>query len=108
VIYTLAKEHCFIPAWNGNRDLPEKEQIKVYINHPSAIEAAEKYAAVGAENIQLFEFCLYVKRFENFQLDDGGKVKDATPEIVMKTEGLTDLVNEIREEYGRMMVDKKK
>lgn len=108
MIFTLAKEHCYIPAWNGNRDLPEDEQIKVYIKHPSALEASEKYSKVGKENIQLFEFCLYVDRIENFQLDDGGGPKDATPEMLMKASGLTDLVNEIREEYGRMIVDKKK
>ena len=40
-ISTLAPE-TFVPKWNGNRDLPEAEQIQVTVSFPT-IEEFESY-----------------------------------------------------------------
>lgn len=43
MLLEISNEDVFVPEFNGNRDLPEDEQIKVYLNMPTkSIQAAVK------------------------------------------------------------------
>lgn len=108
MIFTIAKEKVYIPAWNGNRDLPKAEQIKVTIAFPSAVEIqeiAEKYDF----NSKVFEFLMYVKDVSNFYIPKKVGKRKATPEDIATQRGLVNLFTEIKAEYLKYItVDKKK
>lgn len=85
----------FVPAWNGNRDLPEIEQIKVRVKFPTTAEfepfagarttdldvpGMVRHCTVGIANLVIDE-----KPIEN-----GKQLIDETPRAVVR-----DLVNEV-------------
>lgn len=106
MIWEPTKDHIFTPKWNGNAEAPKHEQMSVVINHPSFTEANEAFKETG-DDIPNLTFLLYVKEVKNFKI---GKVlkRKAKPIDLLKERGLADLVNEIRAECDRYVVDKKK
>lgn len=115
MIYTVKESEVFIPSWNGNKDLPEKDQIKIIIRMPSAAEVSKVYTQY--KDASTAEFLCYVHGVENMKIEGDGigeKIKSllggnkATPEALLETPGLTDLVVEVKNRYREYSIDKKK
>lgn len=90
----LERKGTYIPEWNGNRDLPKDEQIKVVFEYLTAIDKEEltsdekgmNYATL-AKNVWLSK----VKEIENLEVDVDGKEIKATPENLLNLPDTWDL-----------------
>lgn len=107
MIYTIATEHKVVPKWNDNNKAKDGERFEVVINHPSAAEISKLYSA-EKESSGEFEFCLYIKSLPGLKVEVDGEVQDATPSIVYNAPGMVDLVVELKQEYEKLIINKKK
>jgi len=103
MVFEVKERLVFIPEWEGNKSLPEGEQIKVHICLPSAVKLAEIYGKYSSAATA--EFLSYVDKIEGFKIGE----KDAEPIDLLETPGLASLVVEIKNEYRKYAeIDKKK
>ena len=72
MVIEVEKERVFVPVWNGNRELPESEQIRVTHRFPKAGERKQY---------------IYTK---NVQISSGGEMRDL--EYVQDEQGLVKLL----------------
>jgi hypothetical protein len=107
------EENIFIPGFNGNKKLPDSEQIKIYWRYPNSEEVKDirtrsnpkvvfegkKISERGMEIEIIINDLLAVKklvsRIENLEVS-GQRILDG--EILIKTAGLSGLVTEISTE----------
>jgi hypothetical protein len=109
MLYSVVKSKTIIPEWNGNKKLPKAAQITVDLQFPSFKELSK----ISEENpdapFSLISFLGHVKKVNNLKLEKDGKKVDATPIDLYETEGLVELLVEVKAAYDELTkVDKKK
>lgn len=92
----LERKGTYIPEWNGNRDLPKDEQIKVVFEYLTAIDKESFTSETGnyaslAKKVWLAK----VKEIENLEVEVDGKEVKATPENLLNLPDTWDLYVEV-------------
>ena len=97
-------ERRFVPDFNGNKTLPQGEQIIIHFNRiPGTSEKANyknfKWESGGAIQLVYNDNLLVsslVSRVDNLELDTGEKIKDGKDLATANCPALGDLFTEIR------------
>lgn len=89
--YEVKREDVYIPAWNGNRELPADEQIKVFHRYLTAeergrffytkpVDLSQKVDERKIEYVQNVEGAAkaLIQKIENFIVSIDGKDKEIT------------------------------
>jgi hypothetical protein len=95
----VATKETYVPEWNGNRDLPDEEQIKVDIVFPTAGERDEINSISVRENAWMKSWVSrFAKKIYNLSEEaDGVERKIETGEDLVKSvsRDLYSLANEV-------------
>jgi len=109
----ISKKGTFIPEWNGNKDLPEEEQIKVhfrYLNvqerkryttqHPWEVDGQGNFS-FKLEHDDKAIFQAMTETIENLSIEDeNGNTKEVkTADDLLNARGLDELFQEIWTHY---------
>jgi hypothetical protein len=72
----VTRTGTYVPEWNGNRDLPEKEQVVVHF-HFLSFEEQEQLVQVGKDNKATTNFAAELRKridaIDNLTVDAGGE-----------------------------------
>jgi hypothetical protein len=94
----------YIPVWNDNKELPDKEQIKVKMHFLTGMDLSECVDSIGKVD-KLKEWGLICETVDN--LYDGDD--PATPEDIATKGGFAELYIELKLAYkNETAIDKKK
>ena len=103
-VRSIRKEKVFTPEFNGNKDLPEDEQVKIEVKQfPTAIEVSQykdfAFSTDGSVKLKYNDAMIVTRhagKIENLEDDDG---KIATGEQLAKSKNLVfgDLIAEFRD-----------
>jgi hypothetical protein len=123
----IALDSVFVPTWNGNRDIDEKEQVKVFFRFLTGPERDGIYMTepleydtegkVGGMKIRIEDFYkkmmkTCIKRIENLETEDetGNVVNVIEGEQLFNYGELADLYREVRDFLleANNPIDKKK
>lgn len=104
-IRTIKREYEFIPAANGNKDLPDAEQVKVKIkSFPTASEASDYrnfyFGQDGAVKISYNDSMMMIKhveKIENLETDNGPITTGSALAKAENNSVLSDIIGEIRD-----------
>ena len=105
-IKTLRKDKVFVPEFNGNRDLPEEEQITVNIkSFPTGPESSSyrgyRFSQDGATEIVYSNDALmltkHIGSIKGIELDNGEKINNGSTLSKSTCLELSPLISEIRE-----------
>jgi hypothetical protein len=113
MIVEVVKEKVYVPEWNGNRDLPEADQIKVYHRFLSPSERGKFFyrkplrIKVSGETESSLEYVSdeagfvksVVTKIENYAISEDGDIKEIkTADQLYSTGGVHQmLVSEIEQ-----------
>ena len=103
MIVNISRGFTYTPKWNGNRKLPDDEQVKVHMEFVGGADLSA-FVASGKKGDEYFiaDFCSYVKTVDNLEYieDDGTKVV-AGPEDVATVPAFASLYIEIKNAYAK-------
>lgn len=107
----IAQGDIYIPTWNGNKDLPQDEQIKIHYKfpttnqreryvkkYPAEIESGHNIVKLKIETDDKAMFRQLVTRIENLEAEDkqSGQIKKIEkPEDLLEARGVEALYDEI-------------
>ena len=78
---TIKRTDTYVPKWNGNRKLPEAEQVKVHY-HFLSFEEQERLVSLDSSSKAVLNFAAgvasQVDRIDNLTVDADGEEKDIT------------------------------
>jgi len=105
-IRTIRREKLFIPEFNGNKDLPDEEQIKVHLKSFPTVTESGKYKTYRASDEGMIEISYpndntllirHVGKIEGIEVEAGTpRIFDGTTLANTEILGLENLVAEIR------------
>lgn len=93
----LQRVGTYIPEWNGNRELPEEDQIKVDFTYITANEKESFTQNVGDNYATLAKkvWLKNVKKIHNLDVIVDGDVVNATPENLLNLPDTWDFYVEV-------------
>ena len=101
MIFEIRDKISFQPEWNDNKK--SEKPVEVLIQDPSGASLNKSAFYVredDEESYLVFDFCSFCVGVENLQIkNEKGEVVDATPELIVKTPGLSGLYTEIKQKY---------
>lgn len=99
---TLSRKTTYIPEWNGNRDLPEDQQIKVRYRYLTTEERNDFIAYAGDRSIASIAkdiFKSQVDSIENLEIEiEKETVENPTPDQLLGMPDLYPLFSEVSSE----------
>ena len=94
---TLSRSAIYIPEWNGNKELPEEEQISVEYEYLTA-EDRNKYLLTDAKSFGETARAVFrdkVKKIRNLDLVIDGKKVPAIPENILSAPDMYNFFSEV-------------
>lgn len=85
-------ESTYVPKFNGNRSLPEAEQVKVELEHPTIKQWERLQGQSGLDTIGLIEG--YVRRIRNLQ-NNGEEITSGKELVQCRRGAFADLAAEL-------------
>ena len=94
---TLKRNATYVPEWNGNRDLPVADQIKVEFDYLTTADKEGMLVGSGQNvgSIAKQVWLSKVNKITNLEIEIDGKIVEATPENILNMPDTFELFTEV-------------